>query len=184
MIGDAYRSLLTQEEQRALDQGMHLLIDRGLKDYGWIVRGEEPPEPLLLAWHLPSQDVQGYSPEFYQQFLVCLLTVAWKWGRPRRLKLASVAEELAGWAIVNEAKSMLKQTQKEFVWEEALLPFVEVAFEDLDFVFLFEEEYAGIEESPVGEHYGNDGAVLQGMVSPVWGHRCVPCASLLCPGLG
>ena len=49
-------------------------------------------------------DVMGL---FYHSWLG--MTVAWKLGQPKHIPLSSVAEELAAWAIINQAKAFTEE---------------------------------------------------------------------------
>jgi hypothetical protein len=79
--------------------------------------------------------------------------VGWKLAQSKPLVLSSVAEELAAWAILTTTKQHVELMQeeedshiqiREYIFEELL-------FEDTDFLFLFDQEYEGIETTMVGQ---------------------------------
>jgi len=81
---------------------------------------------------------------------MCVGTVVWKLQSPDHQQLACVAEELALYAIINQAQVDLDlrglEADLDAVYEEA--------FQDTDFEFLFDPKFDGIEESEMDEFSG------------------------------
>lgn len=95
---------------------------------------------------------KGTIPLFLRQFAVCIITVAWNLAQPLHLPLASVAEELAARAIIEQAKSVLEIAESNV--DEAFETFINGYFEDIDFEYLFEDEYDGIDETHLAQVMG------------------------------
>ena len=191
MVGQAYREWLTPREQKALDTGCYLLIDFFFEDCATFEDWEpERVAETMLGIHLPSRYLSHYTPEFFKKFVVCLITVSWKLAQPKHLPLASVGEELAAWAIINQAKSLLEmeydkgallaaenvpaKSVLEHVHADADEPtagedferFIESYFEDLDFLFLFDDAYDGIDASSAGTVTGMASLAFQNWFRP------------------
>ncbi len=155
-IGQAYTEWLTPVEQEALAAGCEIVIDHLFEDIADVLNGKRKKvAPMWLGEYLPRRYFPKYSPIFYKQFAVCVITVAWKLAQPEHLPLASVAEELAAWAILTEAKGFLALESAveddDIPDEQAFENFRENYFEDEDFLFLFDDSFDGIDASPVGQ---------------------------------
>ena len=112
-VGQAYTQYLTSEEQEALAEGITVLTDMLFEDL--MHRQSWKPEDLansMFAEYLPMRYLSKYTPLFLKQFLVCVLTVSWKLAQPEPTFLASVAEELAAWAIIDAAKGQIALKQE------------------------------------------------------------------------
>lgn len=150
-IGQAYADSLTVEEREALKNGGAILIDLFLDDLRLLEENADFEETSMFDY-LPSQYALKYTPHFARQFLVCLITVFWKMAQPDHLPLASVAEELAAFAIVTQAKD---EDEEGHPRDEAFLEsFVDAYFEDTDFLYLFDDEYDGIDETDLADIQG------------------------------
>lgn len=79
--------------------------------------------------------------------------------QPEQLLPASVGEELAAWAIINQARAVLDD-------EDALARFQDVYFEDQDVLFLFTDGMDGIETSPAGQMAGITSLALRDWFRP------------------
>jgi hypothetical protein len=157
-LGRAYKKWLSRTARDALAAGLDLLIDELFEDFTNPESGDlVDMAGATLAWHLPMHYLPKYSRAFQKQFTVCILTVAWKLAQPKSLLLSSVAEELAAWAILTAAKQHVELMQEEEEGygmqnaEQMFDDFVELFFEDEDFLFLFDECYDGIDTSEVGQ---------------------------------
>ncbi|HZP95228.1 MAG TPA: hypothetical protein VFC31_02675 [Candidatus Limnocylindria bacterium] len=130
--------------QDALLRGIDLSIDEGFDDVAALMRGKPWDELLFLNGALPDRPiyVQRYKPLFAKQFLVCLVAVAGKLTSGREFTLASVAEELALYTIIERATG--PSGEEEFDFGD----FIEEVFEDTDFLWLFDEKYNGIQHTP------------------------------------
>jgi hypothetical protein len=152
-VGQAYVDHLTERERKALQHACDVLIDSIFDEVGTV----SSPEDVInttIGGYLPERYTYKYTPLFLRQFAVCIITVAWKMAQPEHKPLSSVAEELAAWAIVKEAESLLEQDEEGEAPDDAFGEFIDLYFEDLDFHFLFEDKYDGIDETPVGERLG------------------------------
>jgi hypothetical protein len=138
--------ILPPEHRRALADACDRLIDLWLDELGAIAHGEWPVADSAVAEALPRRYRLGYTPRFAQRFFVCLATVAWKLAQPGRVPLACVAEELAAWALIAEAESVLEEAGEAADFG----PFVDALYEDTDFLILFDPKLDGLEVSEVG----------------------------------
>jgi hypothetical protein len=133
--------------------GCDWIIDHCFENYNDLKKPEHF-EDTVLGGHLPSRYLHRYTPLFYKQFAVCIITVAWKLAQQKHMPLSSVAEELAALASINQVKALIEEDEDGQAIEEVLESFMDVYFEDLDFELLFDNEYDGIDESEVGQSLG------------------------------
>ena len=164
LIGQAYTNILTPPEQQALSRACDFLIDTMLND----AEGVETPEDIhdtIIGIYLPPRYLQKYTPLFFRKFTICLITVAWKLAQPAHFPLSSLAEELAAWAIIQEAKRQLNDEMDAKV-ENAFDAFIDGYFEDLDLEYLYDNSYDGIDETEVGEMMGISSLALKDWFQP------------------
>ena len=146
-VGQAYSDVLTQREQQALQKACDLLIDEVFED----LKNIEDPKDLVdttLGDCLPERYVYRYTPLFLKQFVVCIITVVWKLAQPEHQPLSSLGEELAAWALVRKAQTLMEM-EEEAGGPKTRDPFgrfIDTYFEDLDFEYLFDEAYDGIDK--------------------------------------
>ena len=152
LMGQAYTKVLTPPEQQALQASCDILIDSIFDD----LQNVEQPEDVahtMLGIYLPQRYLYQYTPHFLRKFAVCIITVAWKLAQPRHKILSSLAEELAAWVIIQEAKRQLEdETDVEI--ENPFDAFIDTYFEDTDFEYLYDNAYDGIEETEVAQIIG------------------------------
>ncbi len=149
-IGQAYADTLTTSEQQALQQACDLLIDGIFNDISEVQENKDVADTMLGAF-LPPRYMTKYTPLFLRQFSVCVITVAWKLAQAQHMPLSSLAEEIAAWATIREAKAILEEDGKI---ENSFDAFIDVYFEDTDFLYLFDNAYDGIDELEVGQMLG------------------------------
>ena len=167
-IGQAYQHLLTRRELKALANGCDLLIDQVLDDLANILSGgQEDIADTTLALHLPHRYLPRYSPLFLKQFSVCIITVAWKLAQPEHHPLSSVAEELAAWAIINQSRVPIELDGDTEAAEQAFDRFIKGYFEDTDFLFLFEDEFDGIDADMAGQLVGMSSLAFEDWFQPI-----------------
>lgn len=164
-VGQAYPHALTSSEQQALQASCDILIDSIFSEIGNVTDTENIAE-TTLGTYLPSRYIQRYTPGFLQQFAVCVITVAWKLAQPQHIPLASLAEELAAHAIIEHAKVVMEIDEDiEFV-EDAFETFEDLYFEDLDFEFLYDDAYDGIDETEIAQDIGIFSLALKDWFKP------------------
>src|SRR5690242_1807681 len=100
-IGQAYTDVLSPNEQKALQMACDLLIDHAFEDLE-VVEKPEDVANSFLGIYLPERYLYKYTPLFLKKFTICLITITWKLAQAEPLPLASLAEELAAWALVQE----------------------------------------------------------------------------------
>jgi len=152
-IGQAYSDILTPREQLAIQAACDILIDGVFDDLEMV---KEPNSSIdsVMSDHLPTRYRYKYTPHFYRKFAVCIITVAWKLAQSEHIPLSSLAEELAAWAIINQAKSVVEEDEGEAAEENAFDTFIDGYFEDTDFLYLFDDTYDGIDEAEVAQVLG------------------------------
>jgi hypothetical protein len=152
LLGQAYTDVLAPHEQQALQASCDILI-ASLFDELLNVKQPEDVTHTMLGAYLPEHYLSNYTPHFLRKFAICLITVAWKLAQPGHSVLASLAEELAAWVILQEAKRHLEdETEEE--GEDAFAAFIDAYFEDTDFKYLYEDASDGIEETEVAKLLG------------------------------
>jgi hypothetical protein len=155
VMGQAYSDLLTPREQEALQAGCDLLIDTLFSELGNVKNPQDVMQTTVVGY-LPERYLYKYSPQFLRKFAVCIVTVAWKLAQLKHVPLSSVAEELAAWVIIHEAKAFLELNEDAEAeeGEDAFDAFIEGYFEDTDFLFLYSNAHDGIDETQVGQMLG------------------------------
>ena len=76
-----------------------------------------------------------------------VVTVVWKLAQRVPLRLSCVAEELAAHMLLQEAEAIAEEQNQIVDYSN----FRDTLFEDLDFEFLYDETYDGIEGTELGE---------------------------------
>src|SRR6266699_2225165 len=118
-VKQADKKWLTSREREALFAASALLINAFFDEYSKVHAWK--PEKIFLTRleeHLPRHYFSHYTPLFYKEFGACVVSVAWKLAQPKPIPPASVAEQLAAWAILKEAKEFLKRASKDKSAEE------------------------------------------------------------------
>ena len=176
-IGASFKTVLPPDHRQAIYDAIVVLIDQTCEDIATLCAAGPPIprrkhlrhgrsrraarlprrlgnkvrfEDLELSSYLPPQYAARYTPVFVKQFLACLMTVSWKLRSPEYHDLACVGEELALAAILHLAEALLEDQGLE----PNFTAFVDVAFEDTDFEYLFEPEWDGIEDSELAGTFG------------------------------
>jgi len=177
-IGASLKTVLPPDHRQAIYNAVVILIDQTCEDMATLCAAGPPIrrrkhlrhgrrrrraarlprrlgskvrfEDLQLASYLPPQYAARYTPVFVKQFLACLMTVSWKLRSPEYHDLACVGEELALAAILHLAEALLEDQGLE----PNFTAYVDTAFEDTDFEYLFEPEWDGIEDSELARPFG------------------------------
>jgi hypothetical protein len=152
-IGQAYSDVLSFYEQKALESACDWLIDHAFDELKYIEKPQDVAD-TIVGGYLPERYLYKYTPLFFKQFAVCIITVTWKLAQPEPMPLASLAEELAAWIIVYEAKRILQDQLEEASNEDNLDAFIDAFFEDIDVEFLFNGAFDGIDEIETGKTMG------------------------------
>lgn len=149
MIGEVTGEDLTPSKREALVTGASILLDQLTEDLAHLDGGGDVAGTNLIRC-LPPAFAPRYSARFARQFLACASAVAYKLVRPGNFRLASVGEELALHALIDEAEAVLEVAGED----TDLADFREAATEDLDCLLLFEMRFDGFEHSPVADRLG------------------------------
>lgn len=136
--------------QDALLRSIDLCIDHAFADVVALLSDGTWDDLLFLNEALPDRPVyvERYTPLLAKEFLVCLITVAAKLTSRADIQLASVAEEMALYALIENASG--PSGEEEFDFED----FIEEVFEDTDFLNLFDPELNGIQHMPAQRSLG------------------------------
>jgi hypothetical protein len=182
LVGQAYPHALTLRQQKALQASCDILID-SIFDELQDVETPKDIANTTLGSYLPERFLYKYTPLFLRKFAVCIITVAWKLAQPTHFPLSSIAEELAAWTIIEHAKVVLEteelaaqtsikqattipETKKNTeaveddfeedteAIEDNFETFIDIYFEDLDFQYLYDDFYDGIDEAPIAQVLG------------------------------
>ena len=149
-IGVAFRDTLPAHHQQALQDACSLLIDTYLDDLHRTGERAWHFTDMFICEFLPRRYLPQYSAQFARQFFMCLMTVTWKLNQDRFIPFACVAEELAAWTLIQEAVGML-ETHGKMADFDGL---VDAAFEDTDYLMLYDDAYEGSDESAVAPVMG------------------------------
>ena len=142
----AYREVLTDAQRSALENASVVYVDecfQALED----ARHGELLTDTAIDWYLPERYAHHYHQGFGRRWTVTVVTVGWKLGQPRRVRLSCVAEELALNALVQHARAHLDlpgTPDSARDWDD----FYEWAFQDEDWRYLFDRSMDGIEDDP------------------------------------
>jgi hypothetical protein len=149
-LGQAYADVLSNQERRLLLEAAQELIDTTLIDLSTSERSDWTADNWLIGMMLPPRYRLRYTAEFARRFFVCLVTVIWKLGQREPMRLSCVAEELAAHVLLQEAEALAEEQDQAIDYSS----FRDTLFEDLDFEFLYDETYDGIEGTELGETMG------------------------------
>ncbi len=165
LIRQAYSHILTPLERQALQHECDWLIDNAFDGLATL---ESPQDVVhtMLATHLPERYTYKYTLHFLRKFTVCLITFAWKLAQSDHMPLSSLAEESAAWAIIEEAKKLLEEKSDEDEAEKNFDDFIDVYFEDTDFLHLVENANDGIEETQLAQVMGISSLAFQDWFLP------------------
>ena len=142
-FGQAYADALSDHERRLLLEAAEELIDTTLMDLNASDRSDWTADNWLIGTMLPPRYRLKYTAEFARRFFVCLVTVMWKLGQREPIRLSCVAEELAAHVLLQEAEGLAEMQDRPVDYSS----FRDTFFEDLDFEFLYDERYDGIERT-------------------------------------
>jgi hypothetical protein len=141
----AYADVLPESHRAALRSAAIVYLDEcyeALREFG---RGDSYAESAI-GRYLPPRYEHYYDGRFARDWLATITVVGWKLGQPGRVELSCVAEELALWALVQQAEVQLEIAGEQSA-ADAWGDFRDLAFEDEDFLWLYDPEMDGIEES-------------------------------------
>jgi hypothetical protein len=149
-LGQAYADVLSVAHRRALGEAADVLIDTTIDDLsasddpGWTA------DNWLIGTMLPQRYRLKYTGDFARWLLACLMTVVWKLSQREPIRPSCVAEELAVHILLEEAEALAQEHGIELEFDD----FRDAFFEDLDFEFLYDDAYDGIETADIAEGMG------------------------------
>jgi hypothetical protein len=157
----AIKRWMTREEHTALIGGVSMLLDEALDDLTRLSAAQQASvaaiitllEEALLLDYLPRQYRARYNVRFVRRFLACLMTVAYKFAQRPWRPLSCVAEKMAANAFISAGRVVLDLEGATDV-EHAYDRLEGAIFEDMDFAFLCDAQYEGIEETALAEEAG------------------------------
>jgi hypothetical protein len=141
----AYADVLPASHREALRDAAITYLD---ECFSAIAEGEpgQSYADTPIGSYLPSRYEQYYDGRFARDWTTTAAVVGWKLAQPGEVTLACVAEELALFALIRQARMLLDLRERESD-EQAWSDFRDLVFEDEDFLFLFNPEFDGIEET-------------------------------------
>jgi hypothetical protein len=141
----AYKDVLPALHREALRDAAITYLD---ECFSAIAEGEpgQSYADTPIGNYLPPRYEQYYNGRFARDWTTTVCVVGWKLAQSGDLTLACVAEELALFALIRQAQVLLELREEESD-EQAWSDFRDLAFEDEDFLFLFNAELDGIEET-------------------------------------
>src|SRR5215212_1235091 len=104
---------LPSDHQEALLDAIDELTDEFFDDIAELL-GEGSFAETTMGSFLPPRYLPRYTPVFAKQFLVCLLTVAWKLRAPGVYTLACTAEAIALDALIQTAESVMEAVGRRY----------------------------------------------------------------------
>jgi hypothetical protein len=141
----AYADALPASHQEALRDAAITYLD---ECFSAIADGEpgQSYADTPIGSYLPQRYEQYYDGRFARDWATTVAVVGWKLAQPGDVALACVAEELALFALIRQAQVLLDLREEEND-DQAWSDFRDLAFADEDFLFLFNPELDGIEET-------------------------------------
>jgi hypothetical protein len=141
----AYADLLPQSHREALCDAAVTYLD---ECFSAIAEGEpgQGYADTPIGSYLPQRYEQYYDGRFARDWATTVAVVGWKLAQLDKVVLACVAEELALFALIRQAQLLLDMREAASD-EQAWSDFRDLVFEDEDFLFLFNPEFDGIEET-------------------------------------
>ncbi len=152
-FAQAFAEVLTKSALQALETSSIVVLDECATD---TEKENLVIEDTFLAGYLPPRFIHRYNKRFIHEFAFCLYTVGWKLAQPQAVPMASLGEELALWVMIQYAEGVLESTVSEpdLVIDEAYSGFCDLAFEDMDFLFLYDPQFDGIDETELAHLIG------------------------------
>ena len=132
---------------------------------------------LYLTGDLPPDVRAALSAEMVRKLYICLTMAGWKLYQPFPLRPACVAEELCLHAIIQEAKTLLEDgsdvvdatPDERRVAALELEELYDFAFDDTDFLDMFDPAMDGIDTSQVGQMMGLTSLTVDDLFRPFLG---------------
>jgi hypothetical protein len=141
----AYADVLPASHREALRDAAVTYVDECFSAIAEGQPGQSYAETPIGSY-LPSRYEHYYDGRFARDWTTTVAVVGWKLAQPGEVALACVAEELALFALIRQAQVLLDLRERE-TDEQAWSDFRDLVFEDEDFLFLFNPEFDGIEET-------------------------------------
>jgi hypothetical protein len=141
----AYADVLPASHREALREAAVTCLDECFSAIADGEPGQSYADSPIGAY-LPSRYEHYYDGRFARDWTTTVAVVGWKLAQPGEVTLACVAEELALYALIRQAQVQLDLREEEND-EQAWSDFRDLVFEDEDFLFLFNPELDGIEET-------------------------------------
>jgi hypothetical protein len=140
-----YADVLPESHREALRDAAVTYLD---ECFSAIAEGEPGQNyaDTPIGSYLPSRYEHYYDGRFARGWATTVAVVGWKLAQPGDVILACVAEELALFSLIRQAQVLLdlRETEND---EQAWSDLSDLVFEDEDFLFLFNPELDGIEET-------------------------------------
>lgn len=149
MIGEVTGEDLPPHKRAALATAAAILLGQLFADLAHLEGGGDVADTNMIGF-LPPAFAHRYTVGFAKLFLACASAVAYKLVQPGNWPLASVGEEFALHALIDQAEAALAIAGEDANLED----FRDAATEDLDCLLLFDMRFDGFEDSPVADRLG------------------------------
>ena len=154
--------LPSQRTIETLTVATDMLADQLVDDVAALREGLTVSETLVVSEFLPACFARHYSPDLVGRWIEAVQLVGTVLAHYPDSYLASTAEELAGHAIIREAKGLVASYAEDNLYTAEELASVrdkleeihDLAFEDHDVLMLFNARLDGLEEGPGAERMG------------------------------
>lgn len=147
MIREAHGGILTREGWRQLQTVAAVMFDEFADDLGLLWTEGDFADTTMIDI-LPRAFLPRYDYDFAKRLFASFCTVVWKVLAPEQFELACVAEEMLLDGLLQRTKD---ETDDEAI-VEGLDEFIDAAFQDTDFLFLFDPKFDGIQDLPEAAH--------------------------------
>lgn len=153
VIGTSDPEDIPPSHWQALIRSGNLLVDEFFEDVEGLSADDVDIADTWMIAHLPRSYIPRYTSLFARQFLICMATVAWKLAQATYYNLSCVGEQIALYAIIENAVSMLEMDGLSADIDD-FDAFIDEAYQDTDFLMLFDASLDGIDQSVVGQMLG------------------------------
>lgn len=141
----AYRQTLSAPAARALHDASCIAVDEVFEDLQLLAEPDTTFEDGFLGMYYPQARLPRYTPAVARKLYVCIVLLGWQLAQRNPMLHACVAEELAGYVLIERARVLLEIDGRRADFAD----FEDEFFEDLDFEMLFDLAFDGIMESEV-----------------------------------
>jgi len=142
------KRILSKNQIQYLSNAFDTIYDEIRNDIETLSKNENEQDNTWLWDQLPPLGRGDLDLNMAFNLLTSLITLVYKFHIEKKLMLGSRAEELLLYIAIEQAQALAEVDE---VALEDFGDFIDCIFEDTDFLFLYEPEHDGIDQSPIGE---------------------------------